>query len=119
MQIIFQAARKQSAAQPLDFSANPSQTGSSGGTAPSLYGWAFGSGASASAVVLNLSATLYALTFAQSGLFSGAAYMQLSGNPADYIGTPSSLTSARGSFQASLGLALPAHSITLLSTHLG
>lgn len=116
MQLVFRAARKQSAAQPLAFSTNPSQTGSNGGSAPSLYGWVFGSGAGASAVVLNLSATVYALTFAQNNLFSGASYTQLSGNPTAYVGTPSNLTTSQGSFNAVAGLSLPKYSITLFTT---
>ena len=112
MQMVFRAARGQTGAQPIAFSANPSQTGANGGTAPSLYGWSFGS--DAAGVVLNLSSTEYALAFSDQSAFAGAAYMQLAGDPTAYVGTPSGLSQAQGRFDVTKGLSLPAYSITLL-----
>ncbi len=114
MQIVFRAACHKTKARQLSISTNPAQQGSNGGSAPSLYGWILGN--HESSVVLNLSATAYALTFHNEHLFAGAAYTQLSGEPTAYVGTPNNLTSAQGSFDTRCGLTLPPYSITLFET---
>lgn len=114
LQLVFAAARTKSSARQLSFSTNPDQTGANGLSAPSLYGWVFGP--RVSSVLLNLSATAYALRFSEGGLFLGATYTQLSGKPTAYIGTPTGLASLHGSFDAESGLTLPPYSITLLGS---
>jgi hypothetical protein len=108
LQALFAAAAGHTAAQPISFSVNPSQTTSVGGTVPSLYGWSFGNGATA--VVLNLSPTEYALSIPVTG-FSGSA-TQISGNPLSFVGTTTPLTIA--SLPVASPLSLPAYSLTLL-----
>lgn len=112
LKMLFGATRNKTSAQPLTFSTNPDQTGSNGNTAPSLYGWAFGS--NAACIVLNLSPTAYALSFGGGSLFAGASYTQVSGDPIAFVGTPSNLVVTRGNFSAAMGLTLPAFSMTVL-----
>jgi hypothetical protein len=107
-QLLFAAAAGCTAAQPISFSVNPPQTTSAGGTVPSLYGWSFGNGATA--VVLNLSPTEYALSIPATG-FSGSA-TQISGNPLSFVGSTTPLTIA--SSPVASPLSLPAYSITVL-----